>query len=337
LFIKNNFNREHQVPLLRIVAVAASVLAIALLIITTAAALLPAPWPFALAEHARPQLVIGGGGFALLMLACRKWRTAVAALACVALSYLAMAAVPYVEPNAAQASSADVRVVWSNVARNASMLNASLAYARNKEADIFLIGEYPENKPLTDDYAPDYPFRADTGTHPVDAYRRTRVVALSRRPIENASIIEPGDYSGRRFLTFDVHSAGNERLFQIASAHVLLPMRSASHAAQPQFLQAMAGALDEPFVIAGDLNATPWSRAYRLLPGKRVGNPKWETTYRRIGSWNPLLFALTIDHFLISPQIVVTEYEVGPDTGSNHRPLFTAFRLQDFPASESAN
>lgn len=211
-------------------------------------------------------------------------------------------------------------------------LDATLDYARTKEADIVLIGEFPWGKPLTDAYAPSYPFRADTGTHPADPYRRTRVVALSRLPVDNVQAIAPGDYSGRRFLTFDVHaggdvhSGGNERLLQIASAHVLLPMRAESHAAQPAFIGAMAAALREPFLIAADLNATPGSRAYNLLPGKRIGDPRWETTYAGFG---PMRLGLSIDHFLVSKQVGVTEYELGPDTGAKHRPLFAAIRPKE--------
>ena len=42
-----------------------------------------------------------------------------------------------------------------------------------------------------------------------------------------------------------------------------------------------------------------------------------------------MMVAVPIDHLLVSSDIGVVEYEVGPNTGSNHRPLFAVIRLRE--------
>jgi endonuclease/exonuclease/phosphatase (EEP) superfamily protein YafD len=76
-------------------------------------------------------------------------------------------------------------------------------------------------------------------------------------------------------------------------------------------------------VVAGDLNQTPWAvgfggwlRDARL----REARPRWSfTTTWPSGS---LLWAgITIDHVLITDDWHLCGYEVGPDVGSDHRPV----------------
>lgn len=78
-----------------------------------------------------------------------------------------------------------------------------------------------------------------------------------------------------------------------------------------------------PVVILGDLNATPWSRAFRTLMaqttlvnsqrGHGIG-ATWPT--------GPLtLLRIPIDHCLHSPHLATVTRRVGPVLGSDHRPL----------------
>lgn len=312
-----------------IAGTAAAWFALAIFAASTAAAFLPVPWPFALVEHAKPHVSIWSGGFGLLMLVLRMWRIGAAALACAAFNYAAMAAVPFVTPEPAPHGTREIRIVWSNVAGNTPALNASLDYAREKQVDLVLIGEFPFGKALTAEFAPDYPYRADTGVRPDDPYRRTRVVALSRVPITNARTVVPGDASSRAFLIFDFKTGEPGKTIRVAAAHVLLPMRAFAHAAQPDFISALSDELEEPFLVAADLNATPWSQAYRLLPGGRVGDPKWRTTYVGRRAWPPTMTFMPIDHLIVSSDIGASALETGPRAGSNHFPLFAAIYLRE--------
>jgi endonuclease/exonuclease/phosphatase (EEP) superfamily protein YafD len=81
-------------------------------------------------------------------------------------------------------------------------------------------------------------------------------------------------------------------------------------------------------IIAGDLNATPWSVAYRRLradaglrDASAAGWP-WPT-------WSgPNVFAvlgIPIDHVLHGSGWHAVRHEVGPDIGSDHRPIVVEF------------
>ncbi|MDZ4689201.1 MAG: endonuclease/exonuclease/phosphatase family protein [Planctomycetaceae bacterium] len=77
-----------------------------------------------------------------------------------------------------------------------------------------------------------------------------------------------------------------------------------------------------PVVVAGDLNATPWSATFRNLTARgrmrdsSLGfglHPTWPTV-------GPVSI-LPIDHVLVSPTLGVRNRRVGPRLGSDHRPV----------------
>lgn len=84
----------------------------------------------------------------------------------------------------------------------------------------------------------------------------------------------------------------------------------------------------EPVLLMGDFNATPYSHGLRLL---RAGNqldfrsdsaPWWPTW--QVGT--PL--AIPIDHSLCTPPLVITQRNIGPDVGSDHRAQDIVLRWQ---------
>lgn len=82
---------------------------------------------------------------------------------------------------------------------------------------------------------------------------------------------------------------------------------------------------DEDAVLAGDLNATPWSSAYRQLRSEAAlsdsnadGWP-WPTWFGP-GLVSAIL-AVPIDHVLHGSAWRSVEHRIGPDIGSDHRPL----------------
>lgn len=118
--------------------------------------------------------------------------------------------------------------------------------------------------------------------------------------------------------------------------HPIPPMGNQMHAWRGEHLHEIATRIAaEPgdHVLAGDLNATPWSIAYRELRtttgmldagAGRLPRPTW----RGDGSlgW---LFAIPIDHVLISPTLSSSDYWIGPDVGSDHRPVIVKIARAD--------
>jgi endonuclease/exonuclease/phosphatase (EEP) superfamily protein YafD len=81
--------------------------------------------------------------------------------------------------------------------------------------------------------------------------------------------------------------------------------------------------------MAGDFNASPWSHAFSgparagfhraagLLPGTWPGGVHWA--------------GIPIDQVLASPHWTLISSRVGPDIGSDHRPMITTLGLTEKP------
>ncbi|MFP4518465.1 MAG: endonuclease/exonuclease/phosphatase family protein, partial [Oceanicaulis sp.] len=71
------------------------------------------------------------------------------------------------------------------------------------------------------------------------------------------------------------------------------------------------------FLVFGDLNASVWSPDFTHLPGRRAGDPRFITTFP---TWLPR-GGIVLDHILVGEALAVRRAEVGPDLGSDHRPV----------------
>ena len=88
-----------------------------------------------------------------------------------------------------------------------------------------------------------------------------------------------------------------------------------------------AAASAEPVIVAGDLNLTPWSRAFRDLVLKaKLKDPRrgrgcfgtWPTLSRFPAS---AAVGVPIDHILVSERLRVSSLSLGPHLGSDHLPI----------------
>lgn len=121
-----------------------------------------------------------------------------------------------------------------------------------------------------------------------------------------------------------------------ASAHLWLvhpfpPISAEAAGWRDQYLADVARQIgrDPRALVAGDFNATPWSAAYRgfrrsteLLDSSARQLP-WPTWFT--GSAAGSVLALPIDHVLHGTGWRVLERRIGPDIGSDHRPLIVSF------------
>ena len=83
-----------------------------------------------------------------------------------------------------------------------------------------------------------------------------------------------------------------------------------------------AAAPERGALVAGDLDATPWSPAFAMLlsRGKLVDTGLYRGLTATWVSRVPLI-GLPIDHVLVSPGILVTNNHLGADVGSSHFPV----------------
>ena len=82
-----------------------------------------------------------------------------------------------------------------------------------------------------------------------------------------------------------------------------------------------------PTILMGDLNTTPWSHTFKNLTstaqlrdsGKHRG---FHSTWKRSHPF----FSLPLDHILHTPDLVPVDHWIGPDLGSDHRPVGAWFQ-----------
>ncbi|MBL9185201.1 MAG: endonuclease/exonuclease/phosphatase family protein [Verrucomicrobiaceae bacterium] len=121
----------------------------------------------------------------------------------------------------------------------------------------------------------------------------------------------------------------------VIATHPPPPM--SSHTAgiwQKQFIEIakLASTIPHDLIVAGDLNATPWCHGMRLLQTGsglqfRSADPVWPPTW---GLHLPMM--IPIDHVLVKGELSIMQRTIGPDLGSDHRPvLVRLLRLVDRP------
>lgn len=83
-----------------------------------------------------------------------------------------------------------------------------------------------------------------------------------------------------------------------------------------------------PFIIAGDFNDPPFSYSYHTL-SKNLKDGfiecgfGWGTTFHGIRT----IPGLRLDYILFSDELEISSFSIGPKNLSDHRPLFSTFRL----------
>ena len=157
------------------------------------------------------------------------------------------------------------------------------------------------------------------------------LVLFSRLPITDQQII----YTGKLHLPIlRVRINGPTGDFIFYGAHPIPPIGALNAADRDTYLARIATLASGdplPVVVAGDFNATPWSHSMKPLFASGLSN----TDDRLIPSstWNRTqpLVAIPIDHILFRDPRMTSDpsgafhFKVGPDLGSDHRPILADF------------
>jgi endonuclease/exonuclease/phosphatase (EEP) superfamily protein YafD len=164
-----------------------------------------------------------------------------------------------------------------------------------------------------------YPFRRFTpSTDPFG------MAVLSRFPFTQTQVVVGED--GIRHIEAQLDWTG--QAVKLTTWHPMPPISPRDHGMRNRQLRALAEAAKasgQPAIIAGDLNATPWSNAFSGLD--RIGfrratglAPTWPVAGR---GW----LGIPIDHVLVTQHWSVVEGKVGPNIGSDHLPVIVRIGL----------
>ena len=125
----------------------------------------------------------------------------------------------------------------------------------------------------------------------------------------------------------------------ILATHPLAPFRPRSWRLRCEQLDVIADAREtfgERLIVAGDFNASPfspWMRRFMArMRTERVRTDETRLRYAGRGytTWpasRPVM-RIPLDHILVTDNLVVTDFRVGPSIGSDHLPVQATIALR---------
>jgi endonuclease/exonuclease/phosphatase (EEP) superfamily protein YafD len=275
-------------------------------------------WGFELLTHFRPHYVAVLAVGAIVCLGMKRpW---FAALFCVSAAYNFALILPlYIPTRADGAGGQPVRLLLANLREHNEEHERFLRLVADTSPDIIVALEV--------DVAWLNALQQLVGSFPYQAHKAQHgsfgIAVFSRLPAERLEV----RLLKSRFVpwvlgTFQLDGGAQ---FSFIAAHVVPPVTAGNaerRIEQLEYIGQLAATLPRPTVLAGDLNSTSWSPYFRdLLAATRLRDSR-----RGFGiqpTWpGPLAWlGIPIDHVLVSPEIHVVRRVVGPQIGSDHRPV----------------
>jgi endonuclease/exonuclease/phosphatase (EEP) superfamily protein YafD len=243
-------------------------------------------------------------------------------------------------------SPARLKVVSANLWHSAAGHDRTIEALLASDADIIGLTEVtPRWRPALAPLFAKYPHRIDC----FDRDPECQTMLLSKLPIEQP-------ISGRVWKATPIVAGGvirwNGRLITVLATHWFRPLRRsdagpwgvddparAAYLADglPVSRQAGQAGLFAKFldreargdlIVMGDLNSAPWSRVQRAFRAKTGldNQAGWAASWPSFLPW-PL--QLPIDHVLARGHLVVTKFEAGPRTDSDHFPVIAEIGWRD--------
>lgn len=284
-------------------------------------------WTFDLCSHFRWYYFVAAAAIGVLIWRKRRERVPMVALG-VTLLWNGGLLVPYYLPSSLPAVATGgekVSLVSLNVYTANNDKRAVIDYLRKRQADLVVVMEVDELwEQALAELKDLYPFQ----------FIQSRpdnfgIGLLSREPLAESRFVNAG---GTHVPTIVARVERAERAFLIVATHPLPPIGASNTRERDAQLRAVADTVKAsplPCVVVGDLNATPWSSAFRDLTA-RSGLRDSALGRGVQGSWNAKspLIRIPIDHVLVPASVTVLSRAIGQHVGSDHFPVEVEFVLQ---------
>jgi endonuclease/exonuclease/phosphatase (EEP) superfamily protein YafD len=280
-------------------------------------------WPFELFSHFRPQLAAAAALLVPALLLLRAPRAALLAGVLTAIHFSAGARGLLADEPAPACGSDELVVVTANVEFTNPQPERLLAWLATQRADIVVLEEVTPPWAAALAQVRDYPYARILPRE--DPYG---IALLSRWPLES---VEPVDLAGDGIPSLEAVVRVHGQRLHVLGLHARWPVTPDLAKLRDRALEQVAArtrAQSLPTLAAGDLNLSPDSPAFaRLIEQSGLRDVfegrGWHPTWMA-GFW-PL--ALRIDHQLVAPALCIEHAEVGPEFGSDHRPVIARYRL----------
>lgn len=274
-------------------------------------------WAFDLMANFRLQyaivLVVTAIGYALLM-----GKGLAVAFLLVAGVNVALIVPLYTREPMETAGNDELRIVSFNVEASTVNQDKVLAWMNGLEADIVVLLESSEDweSSIEETNVP-YSIKSDL---PQDRRYGITVLGKGADATELHRIGEAEDPVVR------IESRLNGEPVVVYAVHPRPGTSEDGAALRNEVLEQVADLVQQettPVVVIGDLNATPWSAAFRQLQTdanlvNSLDGYGFQATWP---AGMPFGLSIPIDHMLHTPELTTSDRVVGPDLGSDHLPL----------------
>lgn len=262
----------------------------------------------------------------------RRWR---AVLLCVPLAAaVGIRLWPYAGPLMAPAHAAggtEIRVAALNLWFRNEHPQSIAAWIAENAPDILVLSEATrEMRVALSPVLARYPHQLGTFGGP-----RADVLVLSRLPLTPLPIGGRGEAEymiQARACWVEGTREGRPRCLRLIAAHLPSPVSPGRVVARDRMLaligETLANAGDEPRLVMGDLNTTPWAPGFRAMVAS-AGLVDSAAGRRPRPTWNARLpvAVVPIDHILVGGPLAVVARDVGPFVDSDHLPVSARLRL----------
>jgi len=215
-----------------------------------------------------------------------------------------------------------LRLANFNVYEGNKSYDSTLGWLREVKPDVAVLTEF--TSPLQDGMQslqaglPHHAGSPDPGANGIAIYSRYRILRSETLHLGHV----------RRMLLTTVIDV-DKREITLFAVHPLPPTsRFAAHERDAYLseLGRMVQRTQGPVIVAGDLNATPWSHAFNELLAADLTVSHFTPTWP--AGWGPL--GMPIDHVL-SRGVRIAELRAGPALGSDHLPVFAEIVIAEPP------
>jgi len=274
------------------------------------------PWALDLGTHWVLPAGVGLLGLSLFGSRLERVASLAGAAACLVLAIAA-------EPNAPPASpgSKQLKMVLSNVLSTNANPDLFLQWLAQEKPEI--VGVLEVDAAWADKLSglPEYPYQ-----RVFPRFDNFGIALLSKHPLELAPEFEGVDLVPSITALVNVPEGPPLRVVLL---HPVTPSKPEGHFARNEQLRRLGasfGGYSGPSVMLGDFNASPWSSPMRILENRGLqrvtgSDPTWPT----LGVFPGVL---PLDQVLVNRQVLGASAEVGPNVGSDHRPVLVRLQLR---------
>ncbi len=280
-------------------------------------------WRFEQASHFCVQYLWLLTPLAGVLWLARCWRLAAVATAATLVN-LSLVAPIYWPAAPPPVEGESLRLISFNVLAENRRHADVLEFLRGQQAEIVLLMEVDSTwSSKLADLSDIYPHR-----HVIPREDHFGIALLSRIPLEDVQTMEFGT-AGLPSVVAKFSRSGREVL--LLGTHPLPPGTAQMAAERNEQLQEIAEYVRQQkaaVILAGDLNVTSYSPYFTdLLDDTNLRDSRQGFGVQ--ASWAPRLpiLQIPIDHCLVSPEIGVLDRRIGPDLGSDHRPVLVELRI----------